>query len=522
MPLRIFRFREENTALYAYTFGLGLVGIPFAVFGTYVVYQVQVTGFTIGSDGNGGSCLDFCLVPLGSQLVDLNSVLLYLNAIGFAVGGACAVLVTAYADFWKNKALLVSIMAILYGAVCTPVHWLRVSTASDFDALLALYVVFAVLSYTIIVGFNIFIPHCMRTAEENARIIAPVDRDTTCNGGAMNDQSFGKILPEPTISAPSPAPWKTLSTARWHGFKMSIMGDIAVSAGGILSLVVVIILARTLPTTAAQTAGLLVTTIVGFVTIAGSVVLYLGLPQVAAKPPKHGKALWLELVVPLKDLLARKNMAILLLSYTIYVDTTFALRSVTSQLYFVEILPDTLEYSMYSLAGNLMSLLAQWLFFGVQSWRPVLRLEAWLIVGYALALVIPIWGCIGLSESVGFGFKHRWEFYVQNLILVVSGAIVNSSFRVLYSELMPKGNEVQWFGLQVVLSCATAWVSYVANAPIQNATHQLRFPLILCLLILVIPVVLEAARSQMAIFARDKSRWQEHDAGQNQEQVIAA
>lgn len=51
--------------------------------------------------------------------------------------------------------------------------------------------------------------------------------------------------------------------------------------------------------------------------------------------------------------------------------------------------------------------------------------------------------------------QYRWEFYVQNFIFYLSGAIVNSSFRVLYSELVPRGSEIEWFGLQVVISCAT-------------------------------------------------------------------
>lgn len=49
----------------------------------------------------------------------------------------------------------------------------------------------------------------------------------------------------------------------------------------------------------------------------------------------------------------------------------------------------------------------------------------------------------------------RWEYYVQVFLITLSGVIVNSSFRVLFSEMMPPRNEVRWFGLQYVLSCAT-------------------------------------------------------------------
>lgn len=80
--------------------------------------------------------------------------------------------------------------------------------------------------------------------------------------------------------------------------------------------------------------------------------------------------------------------------------------------------------------------------------------------------------------------------------------------------MIPKGSEIRWFGLQLVLSRATCWVSYVANAPLQNATHRLRFPLVLCLVIFILPVVLEVMRITMKVMKQDKVRWQEHDASE--------
>jgi hypothetical protein len=54
-----------------------------------------------------------------------------------------------------------------------------------------------------------------------------------------------------------------------------------------------------------------------------------------------------------------------------------------------------------------------------------------------------------------------------------------------------------------------AWVSYVTNAPLQNTTHQLRFPLVLCLIFLVIPVVIEVLRTTLKVFKKDMLRWQD-------------
>jgi len=64
------------------------------------LYQLQVVGYLIGTDSDGQPCVDYCLVPFGGQKLDLNSVLLYLNALGFGLGGALSLLISAYADFW--------------------------------------------------------------------------------------------------------------------------------------------------------------------------------------------------------------------------------------------------------------------------------------------------------------------------------------------------------------------------------------------------------------------------------------
>jgi hypothetical protein len=93
---------KQDTALNTYVFGLFLVGLPLTVFGTYVVYQLQVVGYLIGTDSDGQPCIDYCLVPFGSETLDLNSVLLYLNALGFGLGGVASLVICAYADFWSE------------------------------------------------------------------------------------------------------------------------------------------------------------------------------------------------------------------------------------------------------------------------------------------------------------------------------------------------------------------------------------------------------------------------------------
>lgn len=56
--------------------------------------------------------------------------------------------------------------------------------------------------------------------------------------------------------------------------------------------------------------------------------------------------------------------------------------------------------------------------------------------------------------------EMRWEFYMQLLITNISGTLVNNAFRVTFSEMLPPGLEVRWFGMQLVLSCATVSSSH--------------------------------------------------------------
>jgi hypothetical protein len=92
---------KKDVALNSYIFCLFLIGLPFTIFGNYVIYQLQVVGFIIGADVDGQPCVEYCLVPFGTRKLDLNSVLLYLNAMGFGLGGFLSLIISAYADYWS-------------------------------------------------------------------------------------------------------------------------------------------------------------------------------------------------------------------------------------------------------------------------------------------------------------------------------------------------------------------------------------------------------------------------------------
>lgn len=91
---------KRDTAYYTYLYCQFLIGVPFFIFNTFMIYQLQVVGYAIGTDIDGKPCTTYCIVPWGGSRLDLNAVLLYLNALAFGLGGTLMVFLSAYSDFW--------------------------------------------------------------------------------------------------------------------------------------------------------------------------------------------------------------------------------------------------------------------------------------------------------------------------------------------------------------------------------------------------------------------------------------
>ncbi|KAK5169793.1 uncharacterized protein LTR77_005771 [Saxophila tyrrhenica] len=194
MLSRVQSWWKCDTALHGFVFANFVIGLPFTVFNTYTIYQLQTVGFVLGTDGNGGPCTTFCIVPWAGVDRDLNSIILYLNAIGFGVGGVVTLALSAYSDLWcmlaepvrrqvscaynppAKKHLLVTISIIAYGACSIPCYWLQNYTLAHFDTLTALWIIFAILTFIIIAVLNMYIPFCMRnsTASEQGDTMAGI------------------------------------------------------------------------------------------------------------------------------------------------------------------------------------------------------------------------------------------------------------------------------------------------------------------------------------------------------------
>ncbi|KAL9112363.1 MAG: hypothetical protein Q9187_007782 [Circinaria calcarea] len=89
-----------------------------------------------------------------------------------------------------------------------------------------------------------------------------------------------------------------------------------------------------------------------------------------------------------------------------------------------------------------------------------------------------VWGALGINDGVPIGYKHRPEFWIEQVLFLSTSSALRSLNRVVYSSMLPRGREAQFFGLEITLDLATGWISPLVQGAIQNRTHNLRFPMI--------------------------------------------
>lgn len=142
-------------------------------------------------------------------------------------------------------------------------------------------------------------------------------------------------------------------------------------------------------------------------------------------------------------------------------------------------------YTIYSFMMVLFACMGSltWLFaFG----HTRLHIKSWAYVFLVVNILCVFWGCLGISDGVSIGYKHQAEFWVADFLFMSSSSALRSLNRVLYASLIPKGSEAAFFGLEITLDLATGWINPLVQGVIQNQTHNLRFPMIPNLLLMVV------------------------------------
>lgn len=96
------------------------------------------------------------------------------------------------------------------------------------------------------------------------------------------------------------------------------------------------------------------------------------------------------------------------------------------------------------------------------------------------------WGCLGISKHVTIGYKHSAEFWVEQFLFSATSSALRSANRVMYASMLPRGREAHFFGLELTLDLATGWINPLVQSVIQNRTHNLRYPMLPNLFLLII------------------------------------
>lgn len=363
------------------------------------------------------------------------------------------------------------LMLVLYGALCLPAAGLTAYNYANYTALMVLYTVFSIVGYLAMAWMNIFIPYTMYAA-------APIDE--------LSPQARSDALAKTTDLE-----GEALRAKREkEGLKMSVWGGVSMNIATVIFYCITIGVSYA-GGTAAMNAGMYMSTVAGGICILCALFGWRFLPSPASKP--FSGNFWLLPIHTFVELwrgLSRyRNAMLFLISYVIYNDSNFAYGSVIGTLFNLASRPSMTEYTAYSITGTATSIIGSLVFMYVFPYSR-LSLRHWAMVAYSLTIFTTFWCCLGMSSSSKVGYKHRAEFYVFQVVMSLAGSIISPLFRVLFSEMFPRGNEIQYFGFQLVLSCGTTWIPQIANAPIVSATNNVRLPAVISLVFFVIAFVL--------------------------------
>jgi MFS-type transporter involved in bile tolerance (Atg22 family) len=134
-------------------------------------------------------------------------------------------------------------------------------------------------------------------------------------------------------------------------------------------------------------------------------------------------------------------------------------------------------YTVYTFTAVIFAVM------GSVTWMFVFPHLKWNIKNYAYVFLsintlCIFWGCLGISVNVPIGYKHTAEFWVEQFLFSSTFSALRATNRVIYSSMLPRGREAHFFGLESTLDLATGWISPLVQSVIQDRTHNLRYPML--------------------------------------------
>ncbi|KAL9106119.1 MAG: hypothetical protein Q9227_008819 [Pyrenula ochraceoflavens] len=434
---------------------------------------VDVEDDTLTQD-NGES--DPTAVPLGSRKALWAYLILcfsdlQITPVRYPDGELCVTSLADKLSGYRKVMLMVSIF--LFGALALPFAGLKHKDYSTLTALSVLYCFLTTVQGVYQVIEASYIPIFMRSA-----------------GWFRSPRRLQVMENEPVAirSEPESKTWR-------KGFNVSVLGLVASNVGGLVALLIGIILiyGKGSYVKVGYEPYLLAITIGGCITIIFAVIGQMLLPNIAGHPKPKGQNI---LLLPAKGwyrtLLSvpRYPQAFKLCIAWVLWNTGYTNYLGLIQSLFLEVTGLNTSsgiYQVWSFTSVILACLGSLSFLLLYPYLMYrVPIKSWAYTFLLFNTLCVLWGCIGISQSVTIGYKHAAEFWIQQVLFMTTSSALRAYNRALYGSLVPRGAEAQFFGLEITLDLATGWINPLVQGVIQGRTHNLRYPMLPNLFLIVI------------------------------------
>ncbi|EAW12453.1 MFS transporter [Aspergillus clavatus NRRL 1] len=402
-----------------------------------------------------------CLVKFGPGEIDYNSYTLYLRAISRATEGVVSIVTAGIADYSNYRKTMMMASILLFGALALPFAGLTGQNYSHLTALAVLYCLLTTVGGVYMVAEGSYIPIFMRST------------------GWFRDSVVAGQTGERSV-------WS-------KGVSVSVLALVSSNVGGLTALIIGVILVygRGSYVQVGYFNYLLAITIGGCITILFAFLGQYLLPSVRGKEIERKQNL---LLLPVRNWIhvvrcaPRYSEAFKLCIGWVLWNTGYSNHLQLISALFLQVTGFTRNsgvYSVWSFTNVIFACMGSLIFMYLYP-RLQVPVKSWAYGFFLVNILCVLWGCIGISNEVTIGYKHQAEFWVEQVLFMSTSSALRAYNRALYSSLIPKHSEAQFFGLEITLDLATGWINPLVMGVIQNRTHNLRFPMIPNLLLMVV------------------------------------
>lgn len=160
------------------------------------------------------------------------------------------------------------------------------------------------------------------------------------------------------------------------------------------------------------------------------------------------------------------------------------------------------------LVSPFSSVLGNFFFFYLQKWTKMSSKSILLALLTLMGLVI-CYGLSGIFTSI-IGLHHEWEMYLFACTYGFIVGALQSYSRVIYSELIPPGDEAEFFSLYAITDKGSSWLGPLLQSLAQDLTGNSRFGFFVLIVMVWAPIPVIVWLVDMPKGIRDAKAFHNH------------